>query len=238
MFLFNDIKGKVLYNLYMINSVLKSKSVNKNKLIPFGFIEKNGIFTYKTQILDGQFVFIAEVHPNGEFKTQLVDILTQEQYTLHLVESASGAFVGSVRSEYEKILTEIADKCFDTDVFQSVQARKVIDYISKKYGDNLEFLWEKFSSNAIWRRKDTKKWYGILLTLSERKLGVDCDKIVEIIDLRAEPEIIEKIIDGKKYFSGYHMNKKHWFTMKLDGSVPIDTIYGFIDKSYLLAKGK
>ena len=177
----------------MINSVLKNKSVNKNKLIPFGFIEKNGIFTYKTQILDGQFVFIAEVHPNGEFKTQLVDILT-----------------------------EIADKCFDTDVFQSVQARKVIDYISKKYGDNLEFLWEKFSSNAIWRRKDTKKWYGILLTLSERKLGVDCDKIVEIIDLRAEPEIIEKIIDGKKYFSGYHMNKKHWFTMKLDGSVPIE----------------
>ena len=49
-------------------------------------LKKNGIFTYKTQILDGQFVFIAEVHPNGEFKTQLVDILTQEQYTLHLVE--------------------------------------------------------------------------------------------------------------------------------------------------------
>jgi predicted DNA-binding protein (MmcQ/YjbR family) len=32
------------------------------------------------------------------------------------------------------------------------------------------------------------------------------------------------------------MNKKHWFTVVLDGSVPIKEIYKYIDISYELAK--
>ena len=38
------------------------------------------------------------------------------------------------------------------------------------YCDELEFLWQKFPDNAVWRRKDNKKWYGALLTVSKEKL--------------------------------------------------------------------
>ncbi|MBR1680176.1 MmcQ/YjbR family DNA-binding protein, partial [bacterium] len=54
------------------------------------------------------------------------------------------------------------------------------------------------------------------------------------IDLRASTEEIENLVDNKKYFSGYHMNKKHWLTIILDGSVPIEDIYNRIDSSYNL----
>lgn len=37
-----------------------------------------------------------------------------------------------------------------------------IEYVRKKYGDELEFLWTKFPDNAAWRRKDNRKWYGVL----------------------------------------------------------------------------
>ena len=38
--------------------------------------------------------------------------------------------------------------------------------------------------------------------------------------------------------AGYHMNKKHWNTLTLDGSIPENEILGMIDDSYdLVVKG-
>lgn len=35
---------------------------------------------------------------------------------------------------------------------------------------------------------------------------------------------------------GYHLNKRHWNTVKLDGSIPGSEIQGFIDHSYDLVR--
>lgn len=53
-----------------------------------------------------------------------------------------------------------------------------------------------------------------------------------------DQEKIGKIVDNERYFAGYHMNKKHWITIKLDGSVNINEIYELIDNSYNLSKNK
>ena len=74
-----------------------------------------------------------------------------------------------------------------------------------------------------------------MLVLSKKKLGLDCDEVISVIDLRIDPEVLPKIVDGKKYFPGYHMNKKNWFTICLDGSVPVEEICDWLDKSYILA---
>ena len=74
-----------------------------------------------------------------------------------------------------------------------------------------------------------------LLTVSKRKLGINSDEVVEIIDLRIKPDEIENLIDNEKYYPGYHMNKKHWFTVILDGCVSIKDICSKIDESYRLA---
>lgn len=97
---------------------------------------------------------------------------------------------------------------------------------------------EKFPNNAIWRRKDNAKWYAALLTVSKEKLGMAGTENTEIIDLCAEPETLVSLIDGQKYFPGYHMNKKHWFTICLDGSVPLDEIFRRLDTSYQIASKK
>lgn len=111
-----------------------------------------------------------------------------------------------------------------------------MEYAEKTYGDELEFLWNKLPDNAILRRKDTQKWYAAFLKVPKTKLGLDGSEIVEILDLRALPEEIEQIVDGKRFFGGYHMNKKHWYTICLNGSVPICEILNRIDASYQLAK--
>ena len=111
----------------------------------------------------------------------------------------------------------------------------MIEYIKNKYNDELEFLWEKFPNNAIFRRKDNKKWYAVLLTIPLNKLKIKSNEIVEIIDIKASEEQINELIDNKTVYEGYHMNKKHWITVVLNSSMQNEKLFELIDKSYQLA---
>lgn len=121
-------------------------------------------------------------------------------------------------------------------IWKNDYTKKVISHVYQTYGDELEFLWPKFPNNAIWRRKDSGKWYAALLVVSKKKLGIDSDDIAEIINLRMDPEMLIFLVDNKKYYPGYHMNKRHWCTIILDGSVPLEEIYARIDESFVLAR--
>ena len=213
-----------------MDNLFKNKKVNFKKLKDFGFVNN----TYKTEIMNGEFILTVKINNNSNVSTELVEKESGEIYTLHLVEYVQGAFVGQVKEEYEKVLSDIVDNCFESDVFKYEYSKLVIKYAKEKYQDDVEYLWEKFPDNAVCRRKDNKKWYFAILTVSKDKFGFDSNEKVEVIDLRASTEEIEKLVDNKKYFAGYHMNKKHWFTIILDGSVPINEIYKRIDTSYNL----
>ena len=63
-------------------------------------------------------------------------------------------------------------------------------------------------------------------------------KEIEIIDLRYSKEDIQNVVDNKKIFPGYHMNKKSWITIKLDDSVDTQKIFELIDNSYKISVGK
>ena len=220
----------------MIKELFKFKKANFQKLKDYGFEKMENKYQFETPIFDGQFNMFVFVNENGEVSTKVIDNEMQDEYTLHLMSESVGEFVGKVRVEFERVLTDVRDKCFEKEVFKSEQAKQIVEYVRKNYGDELEFLWEKFAQDAIWRRKDNNKWYGLMIVLPKRKLGLDSDEVVDIIDLRIEPNDVETVVDNKKCFEAYHMNKKHWFTICLDGSVPTKTICNFIDNSYALAK--
>lgn len=63
----------------------------------------------------------------------------------------------------------------------------------------------------------------------------DTDIDTQAIDLRAAAEDIDNSVDNKKFFRSYHMNKKHWITVCLDGGVPFCEIQKMLDASYELA---
>lgn len=217
------------------NEFFKGKKADFEKLISFGFKAEGGEYTYSRLIADNQLKLTVCVSALGEIFTEVIDLATNEEYVVHLSPDAEGAFVGMVRESCDHVLSDISEKCFVPDVFKSDYAKKIISYVKSTYGDELEFLWKRFPDNAIWRRKDTNKWYAALLNISKRKLGLNSDEIIEIIDLRLRPEAMGTLIDNQNYFPGYHMNKKHWYTICLDGSVKLDEIFKRIDESYILA---
>ena len=214
----------------------KNKSVNIDRLIKYGFELTNGRYVYQTAIVDGQLTLTVTIDGNGRLFTELYDMAAEDIYTLHLVESAVGAFVGRVRAEQEAVLRDIEQNCYDMDVFKQDFTREILQYAKSKYGDEAEYLWADLPDAAVIRRKDTKKWYVLLMTVLPKRLGIDGCEPIEIADLRFDVDELPKKVDGQRYFYGYHMNKKHWITVLLDGSVPLAEILDYVDKSYNLAK--
>lgn len=64
-------------------------------------------------------------------------------------------------------------------------------------------------------------------------LGLDA--LTASLNLKCDPE--EAVERREQYASvtpGYHMNKRHWITVLLDGSVPDDTVRTWIADAYRL----
>ncbi len=55
----------------------------------------------------------------------------------------------------------------------------------------------------------------------------------ESVNLKCDPE---KAIDLREHYPGvqpgYHMNKKHWNTVEMDGTIPDNLILEWVDDSY------
>lgn len=217
--------------------MLKSRVINNSSLIEYGFIKLGKKYEYSTKICNNQFEMIVQMQDN-KMTSKLIDLMNKEEYVLVDVQDSVGEFVGKVRQEYEEKLQDIIKNCTSKEIFKFKQSKQVIEYIKEKYNDELEFLWEKFDNNAIWRNKKNNKWYGLIMEILESKIGINSEKIVEVLDIRYQKNETDKIVDNEKFFPGYHMNKKSWITIKLDNSVDIKTIKKLIDNSYNLSLGE
>ncbi len=227
--MYNKLMDKFVFQLF------KNRKLNDEKLLNYGFKKENNYYLFQTLIIDKQMRLTIKVEEN-DIESEIFDIENKEPYALHLIENAVGSFVGRVRDEYTNVLQNICERCFDKEIFHFEQTKKLIKFIKEKYNDELEFLWEKFSDTGVWRRNDNRKWYGILLKISKRKLGINSDEMIEVIDIRINSDELDKIVDNKKYFRGYHMNKKHWMTIILDNTVSDEELFERVNNSYKLAK--
>ena len=219
-----------------VKDLIKDKKIDLKRLEKFGFKLKENSYYYNISLLKNQFKMCVKINLDNSIFTEIIDVETSESYVLHLLEMKRSGYSEKVYKAYSEVLEKIQKECFEDEIFKANYTKEVINYINNKYGDELEFLWERSPKTAVVRRKNSKKWYAVILTLSRRKLNLDSDKLVEVINLHNSPEEIEKLIDNKRYFLAYHMNKKHWCTICLDGTVELEKIYRLIDISYELAK--
>lgn len=216
-------------------SFFAGRTLRPELLTGYGFGREGDDLVYRRTLPDTGLLMTVRVGGDGRISAEVSDPATGEPYTLHLT-GAAGSFVGAVRSGYEETLADIAARCSEPDVFKAEQSRALTEYAREKYGGELEYLWGQFPGDAVWRRADTQKWYGLLMTLEAGKLGLPSGGTVEIVDFRARREDMEGILARKGYYPGWHMNKRSWYTIVLDGTVPLDEICARMDESYALAK--
>ena len=110
----------------------------------------------------------------------------------------------------------------------------VFDYIKEKYSTLPEYPWRKYDGNAVFRHSDNKKWFALVMGVEKRKLGLSGSGNIDVINLKLDDMFFRVIImRDEGIMPAYHMNKLHWITVLLDGTVPEKRIFDLIDMSFL-----
>lgn len=122
--------------------------------------------------------------------------------------------------------------------YSSETAQTILKYAKEYFGAEPQFLWD--DENAVLRHGTDGKWFAVLLTVQRRRFDRSSDdlKMTEIIDLKCDHVMIGSLLKESGYYPAYHMNKEHWITVVLDGSVSAEDIIKLMTLSFNLTKKK
>ena len=206
---------------------LNKRRIITDKLLTYGFIKDNNKYTYE-QLID-DFKLIVEY--DHTLRRKLIDVNTGDEYILIDTNNTLGRYASSIKESVDNIIDDIINNCTEKELFIFEQTKDLINYIKKTYKDIPDNPWE--DENMVIRHANNKKWYGLIMTIDKSKV-TDGTGLIEVLNVKINNP--ESIIDNNKIFPAYHMTKKSWITIILDGSLSNDEVFSLIDISYDLTK--
>ena len=215
--------------------IFKSYQFNKEKAHAYGFIENGEVWTYSRQILQGDFIMTVSITTDN-VSFQVFDKETGDLYPQVHMESMRGSFVGSVREACLEILYQIRKACFDVQDFICPQTKRIMAQVQEKYGNQLEYLWEKSPDTAVLRHEDNQKWYAVLMRIPWDKLDKGREGLVEAVNLKHDQ--VADLLSKKGIYPAFHMNKRYWISLTLDDSLSDDDVLDLLEISWNLTLKK
>ena len=215
--------------------IFKSYQFNKEKAHAYGFVENGEVWTYSCQILQGDFIMTVSITTDN-VSFQVFDKETGDLYPQVHMESMRGSFVGSVREACLEILYQIRKVCFDVQDFICPQTKRIMTKVQEKYGNQLEYLWEKSPDTAVLRHEDNQKWYAVVMRIPWDKLDKGREGLVEAVNLKHDQ--VADLLSKKGIYPAFHMNKRYWLSLALDDSLSDDDVLDLLEISWNLTLKK
>ncbi|KXT91729.1 hypothetical protein SORDD20_01054 [Streptococcus oralis] len=215
--------------------IFKSYQFNKEKAHAYGFVENGEVWSYSCRILQGEFFMTLSITPDN-VSFQVFDQETGDLYPQVHMESMRGSFVASVREACLEILYQIRKACFDVQDFICPQTKRIMAQVQEKYGDQLEYLWEKSPDTAVLRHEGNQKWYAVVMRIPWDKLEKGREGLVEAVNLKHDQ--VADLLSKKGIYPAFHMNKRYWLSLALDDSLQDEEVIELIEKSWNLTVKK
>lgn len=110
----------------------------------------------------------------------------------------------------------------------------IFDYIKKKYKISPEYPWRRDNTSAVFRHTDNHKWFALVMTVQGSRLGLADNTWTDVINLKIDDLFYRDLVLREEgILPAYHMNKMHWISVLLDGTVPDDQVCELVDISFL-----
>ena len=215
--------------------IFKAYQFNSKKAKEYGFVENQGVWTYSSTILQGDFLMMVTVE-DGDLSFQVYDQETGDLYPQVHMESMRGTFVGSVREACLEVLYDIRKACFEVQEFLCPQTKRIMALVQEKYDNQLEYLWEKSPDTAVLRHEDNQKWYAILMRIPWDRLDKGREGLVEAVNLKHDQ--VADLLSKNGIYPAFHMNKRYWISVPLDDSLSDEELLELIEKSWNLTLKK
>lgn len=97
-----------------------------------------------------------------------------------------------------------------------------------------DYPWADTPEYTVFRHTDNCKWFALIASVPYHTLGIDRPDVVNFINLKCDPDLIEEVVTRPGVLPAYHMNKRHWITLLLNGSCAASEIKALIDLSFRL----
>ncbi len=123
-------------------------------------------------------------------------------------------------------------RCKIDKVGVSMQPKELEQWISRQYGVSAECPWAVSPENAVFRHRENKKWFALLLRVTGDKLGCPGTAPVWILNVKCDPLMIGSLCSMEGIYPAYHMNKTHWISIAMDDRVPRVLVQDLLDQSY------
>ena len=215
--------------------IFKSYQFNQEKARAYGFVESGGVWTNSFTILQSDFVMTISITTDN-VSFQVFDQETGELCPQVHMESFKGSFVASVREACLEILYQIRKACFEVQDFICPQTKRIMVQVQEKYGNQLEYLWEKSPDTAVLRHEGNQKWYAVLMKISWDKLEKGREGLVEAVNLKHDQ--VADLLLKKGIYPAFHMNKRYWISVPLDDTLSDEEVLELMEKSWNLITKK
>lgn len=120
--------------------------------------------------------------------------------------------------------------------------KDVFDYVKRTYHIEPVYLFKSSPEAAVLRHKPGKngkapqKWFAIVMRVSGARVGLGTEDEVDVLNVKADPELVAFLQAQDGFCPAYHMNKEHWISILLDGPVGKEKICSLLGGSYELTK--
>ena len=215
--------------------IFKAYQFNSKKAKEYGFVENQGVWTFSSNVLQGDFL-VRVIVVDGDLSFQVYDQETGDLYPQVHMESMRGTFVGSVREACLEVLYDIRKSCFEVQEFLCPQTKRIMTLVQEKFENQLEYLWEKSPDTAVLRHDDNQKWYAVLMKISWEKLDKSREGQVEVVNLKHD-QVADLLLE-KGIYSAFHMNKRYWISLPLDDTLSDEQVLELFERSWDLTRKK
>ena len=97
-------------------------------------------------------------------------------------------------------------------------------------------LFAKYPSFLVFRHNGNRKWFAVIMDIPRKNLGLSGEGEISVVNLKCDTRLIGSFREEPGIFPGWHMNKAHWLSVALDGTVEDEKIRVLVDMSYELTK--
>ena len=115
---------------------------------------------------------------------------------------------------------------------------ELADYLADTYGVGGEHLFARYPDFMVFRHRGNRKWFAVIMDIPGRHLGLEGSGEISVVNLKCDTRLIGAFREETGIFPGWHMNKAHWLTVALDGSVDDEKLRFLADMSHKLTRGK
>lgn len=119
---------------------------------------------------------------------------------------------------------------------ENLLKKSVISEIAERWNVPPEYLWEKTPDICVFRHVKNRKWFAIIMYVPYRKIGIDKAGNANIINIKCGEMMTGSLLKMAGFRPAWHMNKKNWITILLDGTVPLNDIMDNVALSYALTE--